>query len=267
MNKNALLGIAVLVVAVVTLGFYVAGRQGESPLPTTAEAVAPATRPSASAPASAEPAQPTAEPRQAAARAPSQPPKPKALASISPLPAEKPSECIVPAPSAPLKVEVFSDFECPACRELYLNTTRPLLADYGMAGLVCVVYHDFPLKQHKHSRQAAYLALAARRLGPQKWIQVTDMLYYYQGQWAQNGRFDPVLDQALPPEEVAIVKQWSTDTRLAAEVDADVRLGTERQVRSTPTLFITARGKTERFTGVIQYGILKRYLDQVLAQP
>lgn len=141
---------------------------------------------------------------------------------------------------------------------------RPLFSDYVIPGTVCVVYREFPLRQHEHSRQAALLAEASARLGQTQWVQVSDMLFFYQGQWTTDGRLEPVLAQALTAEELETVRQWAADPQLAAEVDRDVALGNEHGIRSTPTLLITYKGKTDRATGVVQYPILRRYLDQLL---
>jgi protein-disulfide isomerase len=180
---------------------------------------------------------------------------------------ERAWECVVGEPTAPIKLEVFSDFECPACRQFYLDTVRPLMADYGATGQVCVVYREFPLRMHKHARQAALYALAASRLGRTQWVQVTDQLYFYQGTWAANGQLLPALEKALTPAEVESVRLWATDKRLEEEVDRDLADGAARGVRSTPTSFITSRQGTERVSGVVQYQIMRRYLDRLLQQP
>ena len=79
----------------------------------------------------------------------------------------------VPAPvktlgsrSAPITIEVFSDFQCPACKSLYEQTLRPVIDNYVATGKVYLIHRDFPLDQiHKHSRTAARYANAAARLG------------------------------------------------------------------------------------------------------
>ncbi len=64
---------------------------------------------------------------------------------------------------APITVEVFADFQCPQCRNLYLTTTRQLIDNYVTTGKVLLVHHDFPLSMHTYSHQAARWASAARR--------------------------------------------------------------------------------------------------------
>lgn len=168
--------------------------------------------------------------------------------------------------NAPILIEVYSDFMCPHCRALYLETMRQVLADYAMPGKVCVAYHEFPLPNNQYSRPAARYALAASRLGVQKWVQVMDALYYFQSEWAQDGQIEPVIAKALPEKDLAQVRTWSKDPRVETVIDNDLAEGRRRGVKSTPTLFITANGKTEKFVGAIQYDILQRYLEFQLAQ-
>ena len=174
------------------------------------------------------------------------------------------SRCLGSNPSAPVTIEVFSDYQCPACREFYLETIRPVLADYGQPGKVCVVYREFPLASHPHSRLAARYGQAAGRLGRDRWIRVTDALYYYQSKWSADGKLEGVVAEALPSKEWAQLRTWLNDAELEAAINRDVAEGKRRGVRSTPTIFITANGKTERANGVVQYSILRRYLDSLL---
>jgi protein-disulfide isomerase len=77
--------------------------------------------------------------------------------------------------TAPISIEVFSDFQCPACKALYEQTLRPLTQDYVIAGKVYLVHRDFPLPIHAHAREAACYACAAGRIG--KYEQACDVLF------------------------------------------------------------------------------------------
>jgi protein-disulfide isomerase len=179
---------------------------------------------------------------------------------------ESASSCVGTDPDAPIVMEVFSDHQCPACRRFYLEVARPVLADYAMKGKVCVIYHDFPLRSHQYARQAARYTQAAGRLGQQEWIQVTDALYVYQSQWSANGRLESVVTQALSKEKMTQVKKWLEDPQLDTEIDSEIALGRRLGVRATPTVFIKANGKTEKIPAGVQYPILRRYLDSLLAR-
>lgn len=176
------------------------------------------------------------------------------------------ARCLGSNPNAPILIEVFSDYECPACGRFYLGTMRQVLADFAAAGKACVVYYEFPLAVHKHSREASRYGLAAARLGPQKWIRVTDALFYYQSLWSTTGQLDSVVADALSDKEMAQVRKWVDDDKLEAAIERDLAQGRRRGVRSTPTIFITANGKTDRVNGVVQYSILRRFLERILEQ-
>lgn len=193
------------------------------------------------------------------------------LMAPGPSAAQKPApenraRCLGSNPNAPIRIEVFSDYQCPHCRDFYLGTIRRVLADYAVPGKVCIVYYDFPLRTFKYSRQAARYAQAAARLGPETWIRVSDALYYYQSQWANDGQLETVVASALSKKEMEQVRRWLGDPKLETAIDRDVTQGNQRGIRSTPTFFITANGKTERQTGLVPYDILRRYLDHQLSQ-
>lgn len=191
------------------------------------------------------------------------------LVAAGPLVAENASSelrerCIGTNPDAPVLMEVFSDHQCPACRRFFLNVTRPVLADYALKDKVCVVYHEFPLRRHQHARRAALYTRAVERLGQDQWIKVTNALYYYQSQWSADAQIEPVVGRTLTQEEMNRVRQWMKNPKLEAAIDRDIALGRQRGVDSTPTIFITANGKTERIPSGVQYPILRRYLDSLL---
>ena len=174
--------------------------------------------------------------------------------------------CVGGNASSPIKIEVFSDYQCPACRAFYLGTMRLVLSEYADAGKVCVVYHEFPLNIHPHAPQAARYGHAALRLGIRQWSQVTDAIFEAQEQWAANGQLEPVVASALSREDMDKVRKLAADPATNAAIRRDIELGRSRAVNSTPTFFITGKGKTEKIAGVVQYPILKRYLDSLLGQ-
>ena len=180
--------------------------------------------------------------------------------------AQDKGSCVGGPATAPIKIEVFSDYQCPACRTFYLETMRAVLSEYAAAGKACVVYREFPLDMHAHARVGARYGHAAMNLGVRQWAQVTDALFLAQEQWAESGDVESVVAKALSPEDMAAVrKQLQNHAPLDAAIDSDIELGASKDVDSTPTFFVTAHDRTERAAGAIQYPILKRYLDALLA--
>src|SRR5580658_4415782 len=82
---------------------------------------------------------------------------------------------------APITIEVWTDFECPTCKMLYLNTLKPLIPEYCATGKVYLIHHDFPLPQHKYSHLAAVWADAAATIG--KYEVVTEALFSKPESW------------------------------------------------------------------------------------
>ncbi len=176
------------------------------------------------------------------------------------------AECVGGQATSPVRIEVFSDFQCPACQSFYLSTIRQVLATYSRENKVCVVYHEMPLQQHQYSRPAARYAIAARRVGRMQWIRVADALYSFQGRWSTSGDVEGTVAKALSPENFAKVKEHLKDPSIDALIDRDLALAQRKGVRSTPTYFITAQGNEQKVVGATQYDILKRYLDTILPQ-
>lgn len=166
--------------------------------------------------------------------------------------------------SAPITLEVFSDFQCPSCRLLYQNTLRQVFENYVNTGKVYFVHRDFPLPMHKYSREAARYANAAARIG--KFEAVSAALFAKQDFWGENGQVDAVVASALTPAEMAKVRQLVKEEkgRIDADIEKDVALGQGNRVNQTPTSIITCRGQTYPVVGVVDYPILRQFLDELL---
>ncbi len=168
-------------------------------------------------------------------------------------------------PDAAIRVEVFSDYQCPRCREFYFQTLKPLIAEYCASNKVCVVYHDFPLQMHPFSRKATALALAAARLGKDPWLRVTEALYKYQDEWAQSGDVEAIVARVLDPTEMTMVKKLSTEPGIQAALEQEVALALSLRIAGTPTFFITPTGAPQqRVNQIVTYPVLKDYIERIL---
>ena len=117
---------------------------------------------------------------------------------------------------------------------------------------------------HPHAHEAARYGHAAQRLGQLYWMQVADALYQAQDQWAKDGKIERVLASALSKEDMARLRKETADPRTDAAIVSDLDLAKSLDIDQTPTLLVTRKDKTERTAGVVQYAILKRYLDYYL---
>ncbi len=192
------------------------------------------------------------------------------LACTLALPAQEPtytlpeSKDCLGEPNAPIVMEVFSDYTCAACGQYFLDTLRPLIAEYVTVGKVCLIYRDLPFRNHPYSRSAALYANAAESIGQK--LEVAAALFTHQTEWAQNGEIEKVVARALPQKAMARLRQALKDPKLDASIERQLARARALGVHLTPTSFITVRGQTQRVIGAVQYPILKRFLDHLLGQ-
>lgn len=167
--------------------------------------------------------------------------------------------------NAAVRVEVFSDFQCPACRDLYHYTLRPLMANYVIPGKVYLIHRDMPLSTHAHAREAARYANAAAAVG--KLEPVVEALYGRQDEWGASGNVESVVARALTPAEMRRMRQVLSSERVNSSIASDVARAQSLQVRSTPSVFVTHNGKTQALPpGGVNYPLLKQYIDYLLRQ-
>ena len=175
------------------------------------------------------------------------------------------NRCVGGNPSAPIKIEVFSCYQCPPCRDFYLETIRPLLKEYAEINKVCVIYYEFPLEIHDYSREAAKYGEAARLLGQYQWQKVSEALYMYLDQWEKDRKkIKTFVSSVLSPNEMDKVNKLIGNPEIEKTIDRDLAEGQKRNIIATPTFFIHAEGKTKRIVGKVSYPVLKNYLEGLL---
>lgn len=167
------------------------------------------------------------------------------------------------SPTAPMTIDLFSDFQCPHCKEFHDETLPSLIADYVSTGKVYLIRRYYLLR-FPYSRLAATYACAAEKIG--KYNEVSDILFKTQANWGQTGNVDAVVKTVLSPADLQKVRVLSKDPSIMAEIEKDVALGNADNVRETPTMIIMHKAEKQPVAGVISYPILKMYLDKVLAR-
>ena len=165
---------------------------------------------------------------------------------------------------APITMEVFSDYQCPACRVYYQDTLRLVVDNYVNSGKVYLVHRDFPLAIHAHSREAARYANAAAMIG--KFDKAEQALFSKQDAWDKDGNVDGALAGALTPAEMSKIRQLVKGNELDAGIEKDIAEGNNVRVTQTPTTVITCRGQTFPIAGQVSYPVLRQFFDQLLKQ-
>jgi protein-disulfide isomerase len=166
--------------------------------------------------------------------------------------------------NAPIVMEVFSDYQCPACKTLFVTTNRQVLDNYVSTGKVYLIHRDFPLPMHAHSQVAAQYSRAAAQIG--KFEPVEQALFQNQEKWEQNGDVDGTVAAVLSSGEMTKVRALVKGGTLNAAIQKDVALGKIYNVNQTPTTVFHAKGQTFPYSGVMSYEILRNFLDQLAAQ-
>lgn len=192
---------------------------------------------------------------------------------------------------APITMEVFTDYQCPSCRNLYENTLRPMIADYVASGKVYLLHRDFPLPMHKYSYEAARWANAAARVG--EFANVEAALYDNQDAWGSTGDIQkyvsaamssaefkrvqhlmdgcmaPISADDIAPESARMldVAQTSRGCTFDAYINEDRAIGMRVPVQATPTYVITYKGQhLPPASGFVSWPILKQFFDSLLSQ-
>jgi len=191
-----------------------------------------------------------------------------AFLSLSSIPStsaqDAPGQILGGSPNSPIRIEVFSDFQCPHCRDLYLGTIKPILQEYSSKDKVCVIYHEYPLAGHAYAREAALYTQAAAELGQQKLLPVYDSIFTEQTQWSQDGKLEETVSKAMLPDDFLKVKKAMREPGVNAAIEKEIELGLKNKVNSTPTMLIYYIGKQQRVEGLVTYPVLKQFVDSIV---
>jgi protein-disulfide isomerase len=167
-------------------------------------------------------------------------------------------------PGAPVRIDVYSDFQCPACKGFHETLLPVIIRDYVAQGRVYVTSHEFPLPMHQYSREAANYAVAAAQAG--KYQQVADALFKTQAVWSTNGKVWDTVAAVLTPVEQKKVQALAKDPSVLAQVQKDVDSGKMLKVNETPTIYVSKDQKRFPFAGPnsSNYPFLRALIDDFL---
>jgi protein-disulfide isomerase len=166
--------------------------------------------------------------------------------------------------SATVVVEIYSDFQCPACKQLFTNTTQRVMDNYVNTGKIYLVHRDFPLPMHAYSRVAASYSRAAAHIG--KCEPVEQALFQNQEKWEANGDVKGTVASVLSPSEMKKVQAIVDAKTLEPLIEKDKQMGQTFPVTQTPTTVFHAKGQTYPYAGTLSYDIMKDFLDQLVMQ-
>jgi protein-disulfide isomerase len=167
--------------------------------------------------------------------------------------------------NATVTMETFTDFQCPACKQLFTTTMQKVTDNYVNTGKIYLVHRDFPLPMHAYSRIAASYARAAAHIGKNDVVE--NALFQNQEKWEMNGDVKGTVAAVLTPSEMKRVQALVDAKTLEPLVEKDKELGQSYAVNQTPTAWLhTKSGQSFPVVGYVNYDVLKTFLDQLVAQ-
>ena len=142
----------------------------------------------------------------------------------------------------PVKVEEFSDFQCPACKSYY-PVIKNVIAEFTDAEIT-FVYKHYPLQSvHHNAYKAAIGAEAAREQN--KFTEFHDLLLEKQDDFSpKEVTLNDEMLLGYVQELQMDLDKFQADlakSEIQARVDADIAEGKSRNVTATPTFFVNGK--------------------------
>ena len=158
-----------------------------------------------------------------------------------------------------MTIEIWSDYQCPACATLATSVEPRLVADYVEDGRVRLVYRDFAFLGQESTDAAVGARCAARE---NRYWQFHDWLFANQGD-ENRGAFSPARLEMVAQSaglNLEAYRACRSDAQVRAEVAAETQRGQQLGVTSTPTLLVG----DQPVVGVPLYEALAEMLDEML---
>ncbi len=162
------------------------------------------------------------------------------------------------APGAPVVIAVFTDFQCPNCREEAKVLRENIPKEFPNE--VRVYYKDFPLEvMHPWSKAAAIAGRCVFRSTPAKFWDFHDWIFEHQPEITVQNLTDKVLEWAGQNDiDTLQLKSCIESKATEKDVDRSIAEGRSLAVSGTPTLFINGR----QLTGAIPWATLSQVIKR-----
>lgn len=142
---------------------------------------------------------------------------------------------------APVVMVIFSDFQCPNCREEAKTIRDNALAKFPTQ--IQIYFKDSPLEAiHPWAKPAALAGRCVFRQSPAGFWKYHDWIYEHQAEITAENLKDKVLDWAKTGDVDSLQLGRCLDTKAtAAEVEKSLAEAKSLHIDSTPTTFINGR--------------------------
>ena len=149
-------------------------------------------------------------------------------------------------PNAPVTIDVFEDFQCPACQRFTENTEPLVIQNLVATGQARYVFHNYPFLDGDgvgsgESDQAANAAMCANE--QDKFWDMHSILFANwngENQGAFNSRRLQAMAESLGLDMDAFNSCFSAN-KYKAEIQSDFELGGQMGVSGTPTVFVNGQ--------------------------
>jgi protein-disulfide isomerase len=158
---------------------------------------------------------------------------------------------------APVVLVIFTDFQCPYCKEEAKMLRQHLLAAYPKQ--VRLYFKDLPLEQiHPWAKPAAMAGRCVFRQNAEAFWTYHDWIYENQEKMTPETLKNKVLEWAKDKDIDVLQLARCIDTKATqAEVEKSVAEARALKVTSTPTMFVNGRA----MVGNISWAELKQVID------
>jgi protein-disulfide isomerase len=146
------------------------------------------------------------------------------------------------AAGAPVVLVIFSDFQCPNCKEEAKTLRQNLPVAYPKD--VRVYFKDFPLEQiHPWAKPAAIAGQCIFRENPAAFWQYHDWIYEHQSEITPDNLKAKVLEFAQTAKDLDGMQlgRCIDSKATEADVNASIAQGKALKIDATPTMFVNGR--------------------------
>jgi len=172
-------------------------------------------------------------------------------------------------PDAQVKIEVYEDFQCPACKGYTESIERQLLtSSYITDGQVNYTFRQYPFLDSqsigKESHQAANASMCA--LEQDRFWDYHNLLFANQGAIENGGSYNNKRLQAFAESlglDMTAFNDCFNQNKYSNEIEADYQLGRSAGVTRTPSILLN--GVNNFPTYLPTYAELTAAIDSVLA--
>lgn len=172
----------------------------------------------------------------------------------------KDTSMLKPPAGAKIAIIKFEDLECPACAHAY-----PIVHAAADRYKIPVVRHDFPLKMHIWSRDAAITARYLQdKVSPQVADEFRGAVFAAQTSIATKEDLDHFTQQFFQSHKLNRPFVVDPSGLLSAEINADYTLGERIGISQTPTVWVVTQKNWVQVTDMNQlYATIDSLQSQV----